>query len=144
MLESKIKRYLVINISGQPIYNSMVMIMDLRHKNLLTHLFVQTSMIKYKAEEAGINTIVIDEAYTSKCSFLDNEDIKHHENYAGKRILRGLFRSSNGTIINADTNAAYNMIRKAIPKSFEDGIEGVVLHPRSLSIGQMITSKEVC
>ncbi|MFG1391172.1 hypothetical protein [Acidiplasma aeolicum] len=34
MLESKIKRYLVINISGQPIYNSMVMIMDLRHKNL--------------------------------------------------------------------------------------------------------------
>ncbi len=33
-LESKIKRYLAINISGQPIYNSIVMIMDLRHKNL--------------------------------------------------------------------------------------------------------------
>jgi putative transposase len=36
------------------------------------------------------------------------------------------------------------MIRKAIPKSFEDGIEGDGLHPRSLSIRQMITSKEVC
>ena len=34
ILESKIERYLVISISGQPIYNSMVMIMDLRHKNL--------------------------------------------------------------------------------------------------------------
>ena len=33
-LESKIKRYLTITISGQPICNSIVMIMDLRHKNL--------------------------------------------------------------------------------------------------------------
>jgi putative transposase len=46
--------------------------------------------------------------------------------------------------MNADSNAAYNMIRKAIPKSFEDGIEGVGLHPRSLSIRQMITSRGVC
>jgi putative transposase len=46
--------------------------------------------------------------------------------YAGKRISRGLFGSADGTIINADVNAAYNIIRKAIPKSFEDGIEGVV------------------
>jgi putative transposase len=102
------------------------------------------SMIRYKAEEARINTITIDESHTSKCSFLDGETIEHHESYVGKRISRGLFRSSDGTVMNADSNAAYNMIRKAIPKSFEDGIEGVGLHPRSLSIRQMITSKEVC
>lgn len=33
-LGPKIKRYLVINISGQPIYNSILIIMDIRHKNL--------------------------------------------------------------------------------------------------------------
>ncbi|MEM0139062.1 MAG: hypothetical protein QXZ44_00390 [Ferroplasma sp.] len=47
-------------------------------------------------------------------------------------------------MINADLNAAYNMIRKAFPESFEDGIEGVGLHPGSLSIGQMTTSKGGC
>ncbi|MFG1519744.1 MAG: RNA-guided endonuclease TnpB family protein, partial [Thermoplasmataceae archaeon] len=63
--------------------------------------------------------------------------------YHRKRISRGLFRSSDGTIMNADSNAAC-MIRKAIPKSFEDVTEGDGLHPRSLSIRQMITPKEVC
>uniref|UniRef100_UPI00307F5586 RNA-guided endonuclease InsQ/TnpB family protein n=1 Tax=Ferroplasma sp. TaxID=2591003 RepID=UPI00307F5586 len=47
------------------------------------------SMIQYKAEESGIQAIVIDEAYTSKSSFLDNEIIEHHNNYAGKRTSRG-------------------------------------------------------
>ncbi len=35
------------------------------------------------------------------------------------------------------------MIRKAIPESFKDGIEGVGLHPRSLNIKEMIISKGV-
>ncbi len=55
-----------------------------------------------------------------------------------------MFRSAQGTIINADVNAAYNIIRKAIPESFEDGIEGVGLHPQSLSIAKMITFKGEC
>jgi len=42
--------------------------------------------------------------------------------------MRGLFKSARGTI-NADVNAAYNIIRKAIPEAFADGIEGVGLHP---------------
>ena len=69
----------------------------------------------------------MEEDHTSKCSFLDGEPIEHRE-YIGKRI-KGLFRSGK-RIINADVNAAYNIIRKAIPKAFEaDGIEGVGLHP---------------
>ena len=33
-------------------------------------------------------------------------------------------------MINADVNAAYNVLRKAVPKAFVvDGIEGVGLHP---------------
>jgi len=83
--------------------------------------------IKYKAEERGIEVLLVEEDHTSKCSFLDGEPIEHRE-YIGKRE-RGLFRSGK-RIINADVNAAYNIIRKAIPKAFEaDGIEGVGLHP---------------
>lgn len=37
--------------------------------------------------------------------------------------------------INADVNAAYNIIRKVFPNAFKGhGIEGVVLHPKRLSI----------
>lgn len=94
-------------------------------------------MIKYKSEEVGINIITDSEEYTSKCSFLDGESMEHHDKYIGKRIKRGLFRSGKGILINADVNAAYNMIRKVFPNAFNKlghGIEGVVLHPKRLSI----------
>ena len=84
--------------------------------------------IKYKAEERGIEVILVEEDHTSKCSFLDKEPIEHRDEYVGRR-MRGLFKSARGTIINADVNAAYNIIRKAIPEAFADGIEGVGLHP---------------
>ena len=69
--------------------------------------------IKYKAQEKNIEVITCEESYTSKCSFLDDEEICKHEKYAGKRVKRGLFRSSNGHEINADINAAYNIAKKA-------------------------------
>jgi putative transposase len=100
--------------------------------------------IKYKVEELGMSVIIQEERHTSKCSFLDNESIEHHDAYIRKRIKRGMFRSANGTLIHADLNAVYNIIKKAIPEAFADGIEGVGLYPRSLSIGEMITSKGGC
>ena len=64
----------------------------------------------------------------------------------GKRIKRGIFRSKDGILIHADLNAVYNIIKKAIPEAFADGIEGGIgLYPRSLSIPEftgMITSKD--
>jgi len=99
--------------------------------------FVQISFLKlvkqirYKAQLKGIRVLTIDEAYTSKCSFLDQESVEKHENYAGKRIKRGLFRTSNGTIINADVNGAYNIMKKAFPNSVSvDGIEAFGLMPQ--------------
>jgi putative transposase len=66
---------------------------------------------------------------------LDSESIEKHETYQGKRISRGLFKSQNGIILNADVNAAYNILTKAVPKAFSaDGIEGVGLHPYSIAI----------
>ena len=88
-------------------------------------------MLTYKAELAGIKIILTEESYTSKCSFLDNEPIGKHLIYAGKRIHRGLFRSSDGRCINADVNGSYNILRKVIPNACQtgNGIGGAVVHP---------------
>jgi len=87
-------------------------------------------MLSYKAKLVGIQVILVNESHTSKCSFLDDEPICHHERYAGKRIKRGLFRTANErTVYNADVNGAYNIIRKAIPGAFGQGKAGVVVHP---------------
>lgn len=91
-------------------------------------------MLKYKCEKHGINLITHEESYTSKCSFLDNESVCKHDDYLGKRIKRGLFKSSKGILINADVNGSYNILRKAVPNVFSDGIEGVAVHPYRVSL----------
>lgn len=86
--------------------------------------------LKYKGEEVQIEVLEQEESYTSKCSFLDQEELRHQENYLGKRIHRGQFRSSSGKLLNSDVNGAYNIMRKVIPTIFNDqGIEGLVLNP---------------
>jgi len=85
--------------------------------------------IEYKAEENGIKTVRQEESYTSKCDFLANEDICNHNKYKGKRIKRGLFKSFIGKTINADVNGSLNIIKKAFPESFANGIEGIEYCP---------------
>ena len=89
--------------------------------------------LEYKAADQGLTVLKQEESHSSKCSFLDNEPVKHHDTYVGKRISRGLFQSKVGTIINADVNGAYNILKKAFPNAFSvskvDGIEDVGLHP---------------
>lgn len=74
------------------------------------------NMLTYKCEIEGISVIVTEESYTSKCSFLDDEDICKHEEYVGKRIKRGLYKASDGRLINADVNGALNILKKVIGK----------------------------
>ena len=92
------------------------------------------SMLKYKLELRGITLIDREESYTSKCSFLDLEPICKHDKYMGKRVKRGQFKSSDGTLINADINGAYNILRKEIPHIFIEGIEGLRVIPLKLKI----------
>lgn len=92
------------------------------------------SILSYKCKLRGIAFILQEESYTSKCSFLDNEEIRKHERYIGGRIHRGLFKSSGGELINADVNGSLNILRKCKPKAFADGIKGVVVHPRVISL----------
>ena len=94
--------------------------------------------VKYKAEEKGIKIKTQEESYTSKASSIDKDIIptfgdEHIPKFSGRRIKRGLYRSLDGTIINADVNGAYNILRKAVPSFFE-GIEVVVSQPLKINI----------
>ena len=40
------------------------------------------------------------------------ESVEHHDTYVGKRIKRGLFRTKDGILLNADVNGSYNIMRK--------------------------------
>ncbi|MBW4631317.1 MAG: IS200/IS605 family accessory protein TnpB-related protein [Iphinoe sp. HA4291-MV1] len=95
--------------------------------------------LKYKAELVGIKVILTEESYTSKASFLDLDTIPTYRRgikhtFSGKRIQRGMYKSQSGMLINADVNGSYNIIRKAIPNAFANGIEGVVVHPVRLNL----------
>ena len=80
--------------------------------NIPFYTFIQ--QLEYKCKLEGINFLITEESYTSKCSFLDNESVEKHESYLGKRIKRGLFRSAKNRIINADLNGSLNILRKAV------------------------------
>jgi IS605 OrfB family transposase len=76
-------------------------------------------MITYKAQKAGIVIIEQEESYTSKADFLSKDYMPTYSvddelaNFSGSRIKRGLYKSAKGTLINADLNAAANIMRKA-------------------------------
>lgn len=91
-------------------------------------------VLEYKAQLVGMIVIIREEAHTSKCSFIDMEEVGHHETYVGRRIKRGMFKSKDGILINADCNGSGNIIRKEFLKAFVDGIEGVVVRPIKVTI----------
>lgn len=74
------------------------------------------AQLQYKCQLKGIKFILTEESHTSKCSFLDRESVEHHEKYKGKRVKRGLFKTSKGILINADVNGALNIGRKCLTK----------------------------
>ena len=75
------------------------------------------NLLEYKCRLKGIKFQTITEEYTSKCSFVDNEEITKHTAYSGKRISREWFKTKNGLIINADINGAYNILKKYMQKN---------------------------
>lgn len=79
-------------------------------------------MLQYKCKFEGINVVITEESYTSKSSFFDNDILpKYKKNcnkeykFQGKRIKRGLYKTSKNILINADINGSLNIIRKVIP-----------------------------
>ena len=88
-------------------------------------------MLEYKCKLAGINVVIVNEAYTSKCSFLDEETIQKHDTYKGKRVKRGLFISSKGIKINADINGSLNIMVVGL-KQLNVKCDVLILEPANL------------
>ena len=81
-------------------------------------------MIEYKCLLKGIAVVYTEESYTSKASFLDNDDIPVYQkgsdethNFSGKRACRGLYRTKNNKYINADVNGSLNILKKYLSKN---------------------------
>lgn len=75
--------------------------------------------LQYKCQLRGITVITQEESYTSKASFLDNDDIPvygetDNPKFSGRRVKRGLYRTGSGQLINADVNGSYNIMRKGL------------------------------
>ena len=93
-------------------------------------------MLTYKAKLLGIKVEVREESYTSRASFLSLDPIPTYGDdvvdikFSGYRESRGMYKQlGSKTRINADVQASYNLLRKAIPGIFRRGIEDVVVRP---------------
>ena len=95
------------------------------------------SQLKTLCERYGMNYIEQEESYTSKASFLDLDDLPvfdaekpYKGKFSGRRIKRGLYRSKNGRLINADVNGATNILRKSKQRlNFERLCSGLLDNP---------------
>ena len=78
------------------------------------------SKLKYLCKLNNIVFVKQEESYTSKASFWDkdeipvyDEDNKETYKFSGRRIYRGMYKSSKGKLINSDINGALNILRKS-------------------------------
>lgn len=92
-------------------------------------------MIQYKAQQVGINVILTQQNYTSKVDHLALQKLCKHKEYLGKRVKRGLFKSSINKTLNADINGSIGILRKVVGDSFLEEItnRGLVYNPFKIS-----------
>jgi transposase len=66
----------------------------------------------------GIEFMEVEEAYSSQGSFWDGDELPNYGAKpdgwlpSGKRVKRGLYQTAKGWLVNADANAAANLLRK--------------------------------
>ncbi len=77
--------------------------------------------LEYLCDLYGIHYVLQEESYTSVASFFDGDAMpvygeekdQHPVPFSGKRVKRGLYRTSTGYEFNADVNGALNILRKS-------------------------------
>ena len=80
------------------------------------------AQLTYKCESRGIEVVEQEESYTSKASFVDQDDIPIHgctdtegqPQFSGVRVRRGLYKTKQGFLLNADVNGSYNILVKGL------------------------------
>ena len=104
-------------------------------------------LIKYKAKKVGIKVIMVNESYTSGCSCLDGEKVGKNAYNKKRRISRGMFRSNQNILINADVNGAYNILykfTKTSAKSISEYVTYSQLKANNMYNGTMASPRMVC
>ncbi|MEZ0368277.1 MAG: RNA-guided endonuclease InsQ/TnpB family protein [Candidatus Sericytochromatia bacterium] len=103
--------------------------------------------LQSKCEQEGIAYHAMEESHTSKCSFLDSEPICHQEQYLGRRIKRGLFKTRAGRLVNADVNGAANILAKFLARTDrlaelirERVVPGFVTNPARVKFKTLLAS----
>ncbi|MGI0479304.1 RNA-guided endonuclease InsQ/TnpB family protein [Geminocystis sp. CENA526] len=90
-------------------------------------------MLTYKAQLRGIKVVITEESYTSQSSAMDNDILPKYGGkkvkFKGKRVARGLYKTAENKLINADINGSLNIIKKVIPDVFNQGIKGLPFNP---------------
>lgn len=125
---------------------------NMGRKNNQKFVQVPTARLKKRIEQMcelyGIEFIEQEESYTSKASALDLDEIPVYgekpEGWepSGKRVKRGLYRSADGTVVNADCNGAYNIGRKAQVTGMQcKPARGQLTSPKRLSLWSRPVSK---
>jgi putative transposase len=103
---------------------------NMGQRNNQAHVQLPTAKLKERikqlCEEYGIQFHETEESYTSQSSFLDNDELPKYGvreacrlgekpkewKPSGQRIERGLYKTKKGFLINADCNAAANILKK--------------------------------
>lgn len=118
---------------------------NMGRKNNQKFVQIPTGKLKQRiqqlCEEYGIEFIEQEESYTSKASALDLDEIpvfgEKPETWkpSGRRVERGLYKSSDGTTVNADCNGAWNIGRKSNVNGMQRKPDrGVLTMPKRLRL----------
>lgn len=90
-------------------------------------IFTLNRKLQSLCERYGIEVAEQEESYTSKASFLDgdvvpvwNADNPITYQFSGKRIKRGLYRTAQGWLVNADCNGSANILVKHLKSSLDE------------------------
>ena len=98
--------------------------MGVKQNQIFSHIAFKQfkTKLENKCRIHELDLIIQEESYTSKSSFLDDDILptyqpgqkkNHKYNFKGRRAKRGLYQTQDGILINADVNAAANIIKKS-------------------------------
>ena len=132
-----------IYIGYNPEFKRSANLGDSNNQNFVQIPFGQfRQQLSFLCCKYGIDYIEQEESYTSKSSVLDRDQLPVYDpmqqfngKFSGKRIHRGLYRSKNGTIINADVNGSANILRKGKQNlDFEKLCMGLLASPERIRV----------
>lgn len=108
------------------------------------------SQLTYKCKLSGIEVVEQEESYTSKASFVDHDEIPVYgevvetPQFSGKRISRGLYKTNQRFLLNADINGSYNILVKGMTTLGKVVDRALVsYHTRSLRICSNVSNLDL-